>query len=158
MRSRSEPEALEIFRHVRTHPQDCDMSVLINGVRSGCAANTLSQQIPQQQRPTNPNHCQQREHHLRPQPQTQPQQQQPQNTIHEPITPTTGTLDLLPPLRSILPDLYTPAAGGNTMRQPLRQALPSTSLAQRQMSQVPYTPNSPYSSASSSGRQEQLSL
>jgi hypothetical protein len=58
MQSRQKTEALEFICHVRTHPQDYDISALIEEIRSGCPANALPRHGPQQQRPTYPDHCQ----------------------------------------------------------------------------------------------------
>jgi hypothetical protein len=141
MHSQPETEALEIYRHIRTHSQDRDLSALIRELTSDCTAYAPPRHAPQQHQSMQLNHYPRRDCHQRSQLQTQPQQQPSLNTMIAPSTPVTGSSNQLPPLRSIIRNLHLPAAGSNNMQQPLPQTLSPVRPLQRRMSPMSGTSN-----------------
>lgn len=158
MQSQPEIEALEVYHRVRTHPQDNDMSTLIHDARRICAATASPQQPPQHQQAPYSHQFQQRDHHQRIKPQTRPQQQRSLNTSDGPSASATGTTSQLPPLRSIIQDLHTPAASSNAKQQTTPETSSPARPAQHQISQASGMSNRSHLSLSSSDRQEQYPL
>jgi hypothetical protein len=152
IQSRPEPEAREIYRHMRTKTHAGDLGAFIREITDTMSEGALRQQPQQGQsyhyqqfERDRKNSQHQYQLHLRSQQHHLPQQQRP-NTFFQPDYAVTGSTVRLPPLRSMV---QVPIANINATQQ-LQSSQPLSLLAQRNMSEVSAVSSDSHTNLSSS--------